>query len=140
MAAFSSKRTYFLISANYFKNCKFLVPLSSTSGGDRGIRPLNFWWKFIQFLFEAIFNTIDNFGSLQPPKKHTFSFQYMANVWRPLAPLLGETKICFHWVFRRKFNSAQLLFEAVFDIINNFCNIQPYCLKNNWNVTISTLL
>ncbi len=27
---------------------------------------------FIQFLFEAFFNTIDNFGSLQHPKEPTF--------------------------------------------------------------------
>ncbi len=39
LAAFSPKRIYFLISVNYFKNGKSLVPPSSIPVGDKDIRP-----------------------------------------------------------------------------------------------------
>ncbi len=47
----------------------------------------------------------------------------MANVWWPLSPLLGDIKVCIHWVFCTKFNFRQLLFEVFFDIIGIFCSI-----------------
>ncbi len=49
----------------------------------------------------------------------------MANLWRSLAPLLGEIEICLHWVFCRKFNLKQLLFAAFFYIIGTFCSVPP---------------
>ncbi len=48
-----------------------------------------------------------------------------SNLWSPLPPLLGYIEVCLRWVFRRKFNSAQFLFKAFFDTINNFCSVQP---------------
>ncbi len=40
----------------------------------------------------------------------------MTNLWRPLAPLLGEIEICIYRIFCRKFNTVQLLFETFFDM------------------------
>ncbi len=34
--------------------------------------------------------------------------------------------MCVYWLFCMKFNSKQLLFEQVFDIISNFCSIHPW--------------
>ncbi len=46
----------------------------------------------------------------------------------PLAPFLRESEIYVHWVSGRKFNNFnQLLFEAFFDIIGTFGNIQRQC-------------
>ncbi len=42
------------------------------------------------------------------------------NLWSPLAPLLREMEICFHWVFCRKSNSKQVYFNMFFDIIGIF--------------------
>ncbi len=36
---------------------------------------------------------------------------------RPLTPLLGETDKCAHWLFCKKFNAQQLLYEAFFNIM-----------------------
>ncbi len=50
-----------------------------------------------------------------------------------LASFLGESEICNHWVSCRKFNNFdQLLFEAFFDIIWTFGNIQ-----HQWEPTFS---
>ncbi len=43
----------------------------------------------------------------------------------PSAPLLGDTDICAHQLFCMKFNSEQLLFEAFFDLMHIFGNIEP---------------
>ncbi len=42
-----------------------------------------------------------------------------------LTTLLVEIDICVHWLFCRKFNSEQFLFEAFFNIICIFCRIEP---------------
>ncbi len=70
MEAFTPNRIYFLFPVH----SKCLVPPSSTPVGDKDMPHVVFYWKFnfIQFLFEAFFNTINNFVSLQYPKKATF--------------------------------------------------------------------
>ncbi len=47
------------------------------------------------------------------------------NLWSPLAPLLEEIDMCVHYLFCRKFNAQQLLFEAFSDIIGNFGSLEP---------------
>ncbi len=54
----------------------------------------------------------------------TLYFRHI-NLWSPIAPLLEEIDICAHWVFCRKFNSEELLFETFLDINNIFGSIQP---------------
>ncbi len=64
------------------------------------------------------------------PRDHRivdWPYSLICETWQylePLAPLLWEIKICAHWVFYRKFNSQELLFEAFFDIISNFGSIE----------------
>ncbi len=48
------------------------------------------------------------------PHSSTLKYFKNDNLWTPLAPLLGEIQLCVHWVFCRKFNSKQLLYEAFF--------------------------
>ncbi len=84
-----------------------------------------------QPLFEQLFDVIGNFGSLQPKNESTFPFQcYIIFETYPsfesLVPLLGEIEMCVYLLFYMKFNSQQLLFEQFFDIIVNFCSIQPW--------------
>ncbi len=68
------------------------------------------------------------------PKIRTFEVLYCTkmekylihiNLWSFLVPLLEETNICVHWLFCRKFNARQLLFEAFSDIIGNFGHLEP---------------
>ncbi len=53
----------------------------------------------------------------------------MAYVWPLLAPLLEDIEVCALWVFCRKFNFRQLLFEVFFNIIGTFDSVQLQ--KNN---------
>ncbi len=85
--------------------------------------------QLYQFLFKAMFNIICIFGRVEPSNESTISFQYIIIFQKlqslePLAPLPGEIEICVHWVFLRKLNSQQLLFEAFFDIISIFGSIE----------------
>ncbi len=67
------------------------------------------------------------FGSKVNFLSHSSTLKFFKNdnLWTPLAPLLGEIQLCVHWVFCRKFNSEQLLYEAFFYIIRIFCNVLP---------------
>ncbi len=93
----------------------------------------------VQLSFETFFDIIGNFSAFRPdwsepvfPIWCIIIFSKIANLWSPLAPLLGKIEICVHWLFYIKFNSKQLLFGIFFDIIGNFCRIQP------WNESIFT--
>ncbi len=47
------------------------------------------------------------------------------NLWRPLAPLLGEMDVCAHWLVCTEFNAQQLLFEAYLDLTYVFSSMEP---------------
>ncbi len=59
------------------------------------------------------------FTSIQSQSKPSFPFQYMANVWRPIATLLVE-KTCTHKVFCWKLNSLLILFKPFFYLSSQF--------------------
>ncbi len=99
------------------KQLQSLKPPSSTPGQDKNLRPPHFCKKFNseQLSFESFFDTIGIFGSVQkwiyfPIPVH---YKYIKNgkLWSPPVPLLGEIEICVHYVFSRKFNSQQFLFD-----------------------------
>ncbi len=79
---------------------------------------------FIPKLILSVF-----FAAVSPDVNLFFRFntlQYfkLGNLWSPIA-LLREVDMCTHWVFCRKFNIQQILFEAFFDIINIFGSAEP---------------
>ncbi len=47
----------------------------------------------------------------------------MENLWPPYLHSWGEIEIYTHWIFCRKFNFRQLLFEAFFDILGTFGSV-----------------
>ncbi len=53
----------------------------------------------------------------------------MANLWNPLAPLLGEIDICAHWVLWSKFDFIQFLFKAFFNKSVLLAAFSPKILK-----------
>ncbi len=101
---------------------------SFTSGSDKDMGLLSFFRKFYftQFLFEAFFKTIDNFGNLQPQKEGSYILIPLhGKCWPPPSSTPGGDKDLLPLSFCRKFNSEQLSVEAFFDIINHFCSVQP---------------
>ncbi len=66
-------------------------------------------------------------------KDSLFAFQCIIfkkwQMFGPLSPHLGDIEICCYWVFCRKLNFGQLLFEVFFDIIGAFgsvlCQSEP---------------
>ncbi len=69
---------------------------------------------------------------------------YNVQKWKsPLAPLLGETDMCAHWLCCTKFNYKQLLFEPFLDVMHIFGSVEPkvnpishFCTLNDLNILI----
>ncbi len=81
-------------------------------------------FNFNELLFEAFYDIIGTFSSVQPQSACTSPFQCiilkMATLWCPPAPFLEEIKTCTLRVFCGKFNFIQFLFESLFIKINDF--------------------
>ncbi len=82
------------------------------------------------FYLKPFFCIFGNFESIEPKSESTFIFWYkiIFETWlslEPLAPLLDKRNMCAHRLFCTKFYAKQLLFEAFFDIIDNFGNVEP---------------
>ncbi len=89
----------------------------------RFCRKLNFG----QLSVEVFFDITRTFGSVRSCSEPTFSFQCiiskMANLWYSLPSFLWEIKTCAYWVFCRRFNFVQFLFQAFFNTIGTFCGV-----------------
>ncbi len=59
---------------------------------------------------------------------HFFTLWYFkdGNLWKPLAPLLGEVDTSDHWLSCTRFKAQQLLFEAFLDVTRIFATIEPW--------------
>ncbi len=56
---------------------------------------------------------------------------YNVQKWKsPLAPIVGETDICAHWLFCTEFISEELSFEVFFDVMRIFGSIVPQSESN----------
>ncbi len=53
-----------------------------------------------------------------------FKCNFYKNYIKPLESPTSTPVVCFRWVFCERFNFAQLLFKASFDIINTFYSVQ----------------
>ncbi len=96
----------------YLKHINFWSPLAPLLGTIDMCAQGLYCTKFNsqQLLFEAFFNIIGSFGSVEPWTESTFPFQYNKifetyQFLELLAPLLGAIDICNLWVFCTKFNS-----------------------------------
>ncbi len=81
-------------------------------------------------MFEAFFDMTGIFAVFGPKENllfysNTLKIFKNGNLWRPLTPVLGKIEICAIGIFCGKFNSEQLLYEAIFDLIYSFRNILP---------------
>ncbi len=82
-----------------------------------------------RLLFEAFFDVMRIFGSIEP-QSDSFPFCILKDfkhidLLSPLAPLVGQIIIYACGLFCMKFNSEQLLFEAIFYITHIFGSVQP---------------
>ncbi len=87
-----------------------------------------FFWFYV--FWRLLFHPVN-------PKKFSVFFRAMLKIellvkkvllwkrylWGPLPTLWTEIEIRVHWPSSMKFNSGELLFDAVFHIIGNFCCI-----------------
>ncbi len=102
-------------------------------------------FKFRQALIEAFFNIIGTIGSVRSYSEPNFPFQRiiskMANLWCPLAPLLGEIRTCAHQGFYlwnlilynfclTRFSVQSLLFAAFSPKVSQLSHSSTSYFKN----------